>query len=370
VTIVKHLDRAKIVKRKGLPEGNVSYIETYRKGTGNARFFINQIHGSDMNKNAGFTGTPDGIHNGTDSVLWTGSNLVGTNFIFNSTAQAFAGTHSIDATSTANGDEALFKRGSTISSASYIAISGAVYITRWGVDDNVTLRLRNNGVNVGNTMNLSSYINTSLLNTWQKFTIALLSFTPTTQTIDELVVHTVNATGTSPRYYLDALQLEESGGSIEYKLEPLANTRFHVIGIGITVVDNIDSTYSSSNNPGSPKLTWNKFLGLNELPVGVVSTSRINNEFSFTGIFRNHIDFATYPNTTVQSGGDTTSQYIKYDVDFDVWGGTPLVLDSRYGDYLSFIVNDDLSGLLRFRILANGIDEPIVSEENDNSEIK
>ncbi len=361
--IIKHLDSPVVTSRKGLPQGNVTYIEPYRKGIGIAQFFTNPTHGADLNKSASFIGTPLGVHNGTDSVFWTGSNLVGDNFTFNSTTQAYSGTRSISGVNTNDGDEALLKSSSVISTGSYIALTGTIYATRWGVDDNVTLRLRLAGTDIGTlSISLTSYINIGQLNSWQLFSIPMTALSSVAADFDEVVIHTVNATGTSPRYYLDVLQFEESSGSISYTVSAPANSIYHITGFGITIVDTIPSTLA---NATVPAFTWNKLLSLNQLPIGLVSSSTINGVTTFTGVFRNHIDFATYPTTTIQSGGDATTQYVKYDVSFDVFGGSPLVLDSRTGDTLQFTVNDDLSHFNYFRILTNGIKEEIIANEND-----
>ena len=77
--------------------------------------FLTDENGSPaMNVDGSVGGSADGVHNGTDSVLWTGSAISGT-WDFASTAQAKAGTKSIDATATANGDQGLLTRASSIS---------------------------------------------------------------------------------------------------------------------------------------------------------------------------------------------------------------------------------------------------------------
>ena len=60
------------------------------------RFFINDDYGADMNQDAATGGTPELVHNGIDSALWTATDIVGGGkTTFNSTDQAYAGTHSI-----------------------------------------------------------------------------------------------------------------------------------------------------------------------------------------------------------------------------------------------------------------------------------
>ncbi len=348
---------SKVTKRKGLPYGQVSYIEPYRMGSGAAKFFTNATYGADMNKNAGFTGTPVPVHNGTDNTYWTATNISGTNFVFDSTAQAYTGTHSIDATATTDGNTMQLANGSPYSTGSYIAITGAIYLTGWATeDDNIRVRLRLDGVNVGNTVLLSTYISQQELNSWQLFSIPISSITTSTVNFNQITIETVNTTGASPNYYLDILQLENTGGTIIYTVAPTPGTIYRIQGFGFGLTDNI--AVATGIDPA-------KMLGVNELPVGIVSLTSVNNELTFTGILKNHMDFATYPNVKINTGGTAFSTWITYSVDFNIWGGTPLVLDSRTNDYAAFIINDDLSGLSYFRILTNGIEEDIVSGEND-----
>ncbi len=49
------------------------------------KFFLNDDFGAAMNQNIGFSGTPDIIHNGTDTSAYTGSNIAGAQATFNDT---------------------------------------------------------------------------------------------------------------------------------------------------------------------------------------------------------------------------------------------------------------------------------------------
>jgi hypothetical protein len=138
---------------------------------------------------------------------------------------------------------------------------------------------------------------------------------------------------------------------IEFRVYPAPNTKYHVTGFGIAMADNV-------NENGI--IDHNKILGVPALTNGIISSTRISGVTSYTGLFKRHIDFAVYPNVLIQSDGTATSSWVTYGVTFDVWGGTPLVLDSRNGDYMSFVIQDNLTGLEYFRILTNGVEEPIL----------
>jgi hypothetical protein len=104
---------AQVHKPKNLgflnPGGLVVYSEPRKVFVPEIRFFAAASGAIDMNIDPTGSGTDENIHNGLDNTYWTASNLVGANFVFNSTDQANGGTQSIDATATVNNDAALFE---------------------------------------------------------------------------------------------------------------------------------------------------------------------------------------------------------------------------------------------------------------------
>ena len=57
---------------------------------------INPTFGNQMARDAAFTGTPDVVHDGIDSVAWTGTNIVGARVTFNSTNQFHSGSNQLN----------------------------------------------------------------------------------------------------------------------------------------------------------------------------------------------------------------------------------------------------------------------------------
>lgn len=143
-------------------------------------------------------------------------------------------------------------------------------------------------------------------------------------------------------------------GPATFTVVPDLGTRFNITGLGITLVASV-----STMPQHTPPVSWNQFASLTKLSNGVSSTTQINHLTVFGGLFKQHLDFMDYPTVTFQTGFDATSQYFKYDVSFNIDGGTPLILDDRTGDFLNFVVNDNLTSLLYFRVLVNGFSEPI-----------
>jgi len=90
------------------------------------RFFISDTEGADMNVNAGFGGTPDKIHDGTDSVLWAASDIVGGGkTTFNSTDRnhTVAGARSIKVDNSPIGDVFQIAKGSDVTMSNYAALT-------------------------------------------------------------------------------------------------------------------------------------------------------------------------------------------------------------------------------------------------------
>ncbi len=144
-----------------------------------------------------------------------------------------------------------------------------------------------------------------------------------------------------------------------FSVVPDVGTRYTVTGIGISLV--------SSMPINTNQIPDNQIPGVGALTNGILSTTQVNNVFTFSGLFKTHAELLSYPTATfhgpyfynVTGPGAHTRVHLKYDVSFDVYRGSPLILDSRTNDQLSFIVQDDLTSLFFFRILTNGITETV-----------
>lgn len=336
----KHTLDTNIIDRPGIPE---------------VKPFFNPTYGFDLNQNGSSGGTPEAVHNGTDSTLWTASAISGT-WNFASTSKARSGTKSIDATLTTKDREALLKKSTTIDISNYVSLTGWIYITSWAEngDNDINLRTRVNGTNVGNSVNLSSYINKGTFNVWQKFSISKADLGLSTQTIDEIVVKTLaEPSANPPDYYLDDIQFEQTGGSIIFEINPSANTIYNVfnfIFFGVATLDTRTTNPINANN-----ISYNKFFGQTKLTSGLISTTTLNNVITFAGVFLQNADFLLIPRTDFSSGGDGTTTWYRYQTIFD----KPVRLDSTTNDNMRFIVSDDLSGMPFFRIFTNGFSETL-----------
>lgn len=347
---------AGVHKGKDLPGGLVVYTEPVRSMQLQSKVAINDTFGVDMNVNVSFGGTPDGIHDGGDSVLWAASALSGT-WDFTSAAITGQGGSGevIDATSTVHNNEALFTRASTISTGAYTAVTGYIYITGWpgSGTKSVEVEIRNGGAIVGNSLAIEGYVNSGILNVWQKFVIPIGDFNIGTQDVDEMVIRTIDiGGGQAPNYYLDTMQFEETGSPAEFTIAPGIGTILKLSRVTLTVAGPFVGTLLNGTMPNLP---YNTLLGLAKLPTGIRITLITNQTIQFTTLWQQHIDIMQISGMQMQSGGDGTNTWITYDLILD----TPLRLDSRCGDHISYTINDDLSGLLFLRAFAQGSEEMI-----------
>jgi hypothetical protein len=326
----------------------VSYTIPYSQVIVQTKALLSDTYGADLNQNVAFGGTPDGVHDGTDSVLWTGSALTGT-WDFASTTQAQAGTKSIEAINTVDNDEAQLERSSAITADDYVALSGFVYITSWsgtGTKE-VELRTRLAGVDVGNSVNLSAYVDTGSTGAWQSFAIPISDLGLGTDSIDQIIIKTVDiGGGAAPNYYLDEIQWEETGAET-WCVEPDLSSTFSISEMKITLADAFDSTLASSS---VPKIPYNTFLTQAKLANGINIRLTTDEIVRFSGSFRQHIDFMAFPGLRVDSGGDGTNTWVSYTVAFD----PPFIMDARTKDKLEVTISEDLSTLLFLRIFVRG----------------
>jgi len=344
--------RAAVVRPyKGIPNGPITYTHPFANDISAGQPFINPVYGVDMAQNGQFGGTPDGVHNGTDSALWTGTNLAGTNFVFDSTTQKKSGTKSVDGVGTNNNNEALFTRSSVINGANYIALTGWIYIIDWstaGTEKEVQIRNRIGGVDIGDALNLSDFINKGLFNTWQKFTVNIDLFNIGPADFDELVVKTVDiGGGSAPSYFLDDIQWEnDATGSLSYGLFVPKGFEFFLEEITFAAAGPLDSRLADGTHANIP---YDKFVG-ETMDIGVLLQVQSNAGIFNAAIFGNHIEFMSTPNMEFQSGGDGTNTWVVYRTRYS----TAPSLKGDANGVFQIVINDDLSNLLYFRSIARG----------------
>ncbi len=331
--VVNHMEQnALVVATRSLKE--------FRNDT---QFFINDVYGVDMNQDAGFTGTPIPIHNGIDATYWTASAITGT-WVFDSIAQAHSGTQSIDATATIDNSTAQIAKGSSQDLTGHVAVTGWIYITTFAGASGMILYGWDTGTNnmVGNEVNIGDFVSTITLGEWQQFAIPLENMGLEGDTIDAFRVRTQRGTSI-PNYYLDDIQIEESGGSIEYVIQPELGEKGFASSINLTMIDAFAGTLAAATMPNIP---YDSFLGVARLPVGILYREYQNNEVSTSYVMHQFSDLINFPTADLHSfGSDGTNTW--FSLRFTLEAPLKLVRDNA--DRITITIQDDLTGLLQFR---------------------
>ena len=120
----------------------------------------------------------------------------------------------------------------------FIAFTGHIYITGFVAAKDVEIRLRLAGINIGNPIALAPILNQNLFNVWQTFTINISEFNVAGDFDQVIIQQTATGGGPAPNYWLDKLDFQESGGTIDFIYQPQIDEIFHIKKISTTFVDN------------------------------------------------------------------------------------------------------------------------------------
>jgi hypothetical protein len=304
--------------------------------------FLNPAYGTAMNQAVTFGGTPEIIHNGGTSVEWTAAAEAGTWDFTTGGVITQAGAN--------QNDRASFTivTPSTIEANSYVTLTGVINLTTYApatrdIELYFTLAGAGHGVNVS----LNNYIDTGLIGTAQTFSIPVSAFGLIDNTIDALQVTNVR-TGGGPKaaYTLDDITLQETGESIEFKVEAELQHELLIDSIRFQMADNVT---------GAAALSYNKLLGVGALSSGITFTLVIENENKFSVQLRS-INDIMFLGGSIQPVilDDGTNTMLDVVITFP----TPFrLVGAAARNYISITINDDLSGLLQFRASAFGHDK-------------
>jgi len=283
------------------------------------RFFTNDTYGSNINKDATTGGTPDQVHDGIDSSLWTASAISGS-WTFNSATQAHGGTQSINATATTNNNVAQFAKGSNLTIANYVTLTGWIYITGWSTGGSVK-EIEVIGWDTGTAaavssiVNLSDYINTTSFNVWQKFSIPFADFAFTASTLDAIRVTTRDqGGGPPPNYFLDDLQFEQTGGAIIYSVGPPPGKIWKITNVSYILADAYAGTVTNGTMPSIP---YDGFLGVSTLAIGTIVRRIQLDEVKFSNTTTDLIDYlSTGAPKKVLSGSDGVNTWVRLEAEY------------------------------------------------------
>jgi len=315
------------------------------------RFFTNSEYGANMNVDASSGGTPDKVHDGIDSVLWTASDVVGGGkTTFNSTDEnhTAAGSRSVKVDNSPVDDVFQFTKGSDLDCNGYVSLSLWIYIDKdWKANDSISIYGfdTGTGLDVGDPVFLEDYVDYNFQDDWQKVVIPLTDFGSLAgyTTLDTLRVRQVAKEGKAPKYYLDDIQFEQTGTPLSYELMADKETWLYVERFTFSFAD---ATAGTLEDGTMPNLAYNKILG-ETLASGVTYRRYQDGETQFTDNIKTLMDILQLAGTEVSgSGSDGTNTWMT----INVIHTTPIIL--KGDDLLSFTVSEDLTGLLQFRISA------------------
>lgn len=336
---------AEVVTNDGV-NGLVVFTTPLRRETSRYAYATNSTLGIDMNVNASFGGTPVPVHDGTDAVQWTANILSGSKWVVDSTDVANTGTKSVKSNGGNVGNALEFDKGSTIDLSSYTAVTMAVYVASgWDAAsaDSVEFGACVPGTvaPIGTPVKLEDYISETATGSWQNVVIPLSDLGLSTTTIQSFCVSIVAKSGHGPVFYLDDIQVEETGGSKEFAITARPLTKFHMTSYHITMSDNITA------------VTWNKFMGLTKLTNGVRITRTSSLSQGFDATVRDISELVSLGANIETNVADATDSLVSFTVNLS----SPILMDSKTRDTLTITVSDDLSGLNMFRFAVLGIEE-------------
>ena len=326
-------------------------LKTYENVVG---FFSNSEFGIDMNQDASAGGTPEKIHDGIDSILWTASSIVGgIKFTFDSTDQnhTAAGSQSIKSNNSPVNDVFQIAKGSDIDMNNYVSLTMWIYVDQdWAIGDDIQIYGWDTGTNtiVGDPVSLQDYFSWFSFGSWHKVTIPLTDMgnVAVSTILDSFRVSIVAKDVKSPIFYIDDIQLEQTGVPVEFSVKPEVGTWLHVTDYTIVASDALASTLADGT---MPNLSYDKLLG--ETLVSGINYRRIQgNEVRFNIIINNLLNILEIPNAFIESGSDGTNTWVMIKIKHP----EPILLKPEDEDRLSLTISENLTGLLQLRVSFGG----------------
>ena len=331
--------------------GAVTYTERLLDFSPMQTPFINPEHGAAINIDASSGGTPQGVHDGIDSVLWTGSNITGSKVTFDSGARPLAGSVSVKVDNPALNNTWAFDKGSSVTAGSYVALSLKINIDKdWSGNDEIQVYAYDTGtaLDVGGRVNLSDYCNETDFDAWQSVTIPFSDLGIASLAFDSIRMTQSGKSGKAAKLYIDTMQLEEAGEPLEWRVVAPGNQAFYVHRLRFSFAGALAGTVANGTMHG---LAYDQLLGLASLTNGIVMKRVVDGGVDFSITHHNLGDFLASGAVLTNTVSDGTDTMITLDVTFEY----PIILYANESiNYLSLTISDDLSGLLYGKVMAIG----------------
>lgn len=245
-----------------------------------------------------------------------------------------------------------FAKGSDITLANFVAVTLRVNVDNdWSDGDSIEFYGWDTatGTQVGDSIKLEDYFNFPVFDTWQSIVIPLADLALTSATtVDAFRIEIVAKSGAkSPKFYLDKIQIEASGGSEVFEVNVDKGNRLHIDELVFSYADDLSGTVSNGTMPG---IAYDKILGIAALTNGFVITRRKKGKTLFSATVKTLGDHLSAGAKADRPWSDGTNTFVILRQIFK----SPLVLSGDPDDTLTITVSDNLSGLLHFRVAARG----------------
>lgn len=246
---------------------------------------------------------------------------------------------SIDGTATVDGDQFQLERSSSVDLSSFASFSGFVYLTSFNDSKHaINMQVQLAGVPVGTSVDVTDFINTGLLDVWQRFVIPKGDSGLNGSTIDQIIFTSTSTTGAPANFWLDCINIEEIGGVL-FSFTPPTGGVFELFSVNIALLDNI-TTVEPDQIMSVPALTN-----------GIVIRTQVNNRVLFSAGFKSFNDlYATGIRKDSEIIG-TSSTSVNMIIDNP---GVLPQLKGDTGDSYSFLLSDDLSSMTSFKAILRG----------------
>jgi len=307
-----------------------------------------------MAQDGAFTGTPTIVYqeNAGTPTEYDATAIVGT-WDFASTVEPDTGTYCIDATAVQDGDIMEFDNGSVVDA---VAIRGRIHLEYWAdaKGHNLALYIFNKTTQqvVGVEVSIQNYINTDLLDTYQTFVILLTDLGITGSQLDaiRIRVDSIPQEPNAPDFRLDNIQIEESGGGIVFRAEPLPGTWYHARYLK-TIFTGIPTGFHTDGR--DPLIDPYQLFNIAKLTNGIVniikSSGQVVEAINVKCLDDYHAIPEMEPPYILSKAADGTVS-----VAFRLEWAERLILKAEDGDYSELVVNDDLRGLGSLRVRLGG----------------
>jgi len=335
------------------PPGIVAYTERFRDLDTHFSPLTNDELGLDMNVDAAFGGVPEIVYNGTDTVAWTGSEIVGNKVTFDSTDRAHSGTKSVKVDNPALNDIWQFDKGSDLSVSGYVGITLFINIDKdWSSGDSVSLYAYDTGSasTIGVQVLIEDYIDEFMFDVWQSVSIPFADLGISVTDFDAIrmsLAAKAGGPGKAPKFYLDDIQVEQSGTPSEFKTNTPEGRKFYIKVLRFHIIAALNTTLTDNS---MYNLSYNKFLSLTALANGVLLQRRVDNVVTFSIPITQLSDALGIGFNIKNVYSDGTNTGLVLEQYFE----EPLVVFGGDNSYLSLSISDDLSGLVSFRAITRG----------------